>query len=170
MIVHSSYRETSTERSGVNQTTIDSTTNLRSDIAEAFIPIGGSTMFVLITGSRTFSDDKFVWDVLDKAHAVTRIEHLVLGDCPTGADLYALTWAKTRGVPHTVHVADWSVGRKAGPIRNAEMCKQLVSFDGDLFAVAFVDKPLESSRGTFNTVQTLRTRYSQVKIKIARQP
>lgn len=128
-------------------------------------------MFVLITGSRTFSDDAFIWKVLDNAHAITPIEHLVIGDCPTGADLYALTWAKTRSIPHTVHVADWSLGRKAGPLRNTEMCKQLDSFPGtDKFAVAFVDKPLETSRGTFNTVKTLRTRYSQVKIKIAQQP
>lgn len=127
-------------------------------------------MFVLITGSRTFSDRDFLFTVLDNANRVAPIEHLVLGDCPTGADAFALEWAEKFSIPHTVHVADWSLGRKAGPLRNTEMCKHLVSFDGDLFAVAFVDKPLESSRGTFNTVKTLRTRYSQVKIKIARQP
>lgn len=127
-------------------------------------------MFVLITGSRTLSGRDYLFSVLDHAHSVEPIEHLVLGDCPTGADLFAKEWATERSVPFTVHVADWSIGRKAGPLRNLEMCKHLDSFSGKRVAVAFVDKPLAESRGTSNTMRTLATRFSHIERKVARQP
>jgi hypothetical protein len=41
---------------------------------------------------------------------------------PRGADTLAVEWAKNRGVPFDVYVADWEgLGRKAGPIRNQRM-------------------------------------------------
>ena len=123
-------------------------------------------MFVLITGSRTFSDREFIFQILERAHAITPIEHLVLGDCPTGTDEIALDWARMHSIPHTVHKADWSVGRKAGPLRNLEMVKHLDSFKGDKFAVAFVDKHLASSRGTNNCITQVQTRTRNIRVKV----
>jgi hypothetical protein len=68
-----------------------------------------------------------------------------------GADTLADDWAFMRdNVLHWAFPADWDThGRKAGPIRNQRMLD-----DGkpDL-VLAFVDKPLEKSRGTADMVR-----------------
>lgn len=47
---------------------------------------------------------------------------LVLGDCPTGADLWGRRFAEFYQVDHRVHRADWNKHRaRAGPIRNTAM-------------------------------------------------
>jgi len=56
---------------------------------------------------------------------------LVVGDCPTGADAIARSWACFYS-PHPIrvdfHRADWArFGRAAGPRRNAAMVERLCS-------------------------------------------
>ena len=46
---------------------------------------------------------------------------LIVGDA-LGADASAKLWAKHRGIPGVMCVADWKAhGKKAGPVRNARM-------------------------------------------------
>ncbi|MFJ3084661.1 SLOG family protein [Streptomyces halstedii] len=90
---------------------------------------------VLITGSRDWQDTRVVRRALDDIlTARPRHQPLVVvhGDCPTGADIIAKTWALTTFTPACTdyyervteepHPAAWHLhGRKAGPIRNQNM-------------------------------------------------
>lgn len=81
-------------------------------------------MRILVTGSRDWDD----WRTLEMAleGAVRGISYhkvtIVHGDCPTGADYGADSWATQREIEVERHPADWDKhGRKAGPLRNIEM-------------------------------------------------
>ncbi len=41
----------------------------------------------------------------------------------TGADDLAAQWAERFGIEAEAHPAQWSIGRKAGPLRNAKMAR-----------------------------------------------
>lgn len=97
-------------------------------------------MRILVTGSRDWND----WRTLSHALLTTwdyeRIT-VVHGACPTGADEMA-DWVARHLMPQLevlcvdveTHPADWDKhGRKAGPIRNAEM----VSLGADV-CLAFI--------------------------------
>lgn len=74
----------------------------------------------LITGSRHWPTSCW-WMVWEECHGA---DSLVLGDCPTGADLWARRFAQFYQVEHRVHLADWHRHRaRAGPLRNTEMVK-----------------------------------------------
>lgn len=85
------------------------------------IPSSGSDLVLLVSGSRYFSDCEALWSKLSALSPSL----LVVGDCPTGADELARSWACCVADPTPrvqFHRALWSVwGRKAGPKRNAEM-------------------------------------------------
>lgn len=111
-------------------------------------------MRILVCGSRTITDPDqkdYIRTVLEQGYG--RYEVLIQGDCPTGADSVAKAWAWKRGVPTADFPADWKAyGKSAGPRRNAQMLEE-----GDPHIVlAFVDKPLEESRGTLNMVSLAR--------------
>lgn len=77
---------------------------------------------ILVTGSRDFMDEAFVWEQLDKYCPSWSV--LIHGDCPTGADSFAKTWAeKHPEVYHIAMPAKWetSLGKSAGPHRNRAM-------------------------------------------------
>jgi hypothetical protein len=85
---------------------------------------------VLVTGSRDWPDPIDVSTALDEAWACSGgFMVLVHGDCPTGADSQAESWAvwmRSHGylVKSDHHPADWKQFKKrAGFIRNAEMVK-----------------------------------------------
>jgi hypothetical protein len=91
-------------------------------------------MRVLITGSRTWTDQKAVWASLDyvlgqflEAHPMDAEELVVVhGACPKGADLHAAQWVARRiqagaRVAEERHAVNWSRGRNAGFLRNQEM-------------------------------------------------
>ena len=62
---------------------------------------------VLVTRSRKYSSRKAVDDVLAdfaKRHWPMRV---IVGDCPTGADLYVRDWCTGNNTPCTVFTADW---------------------------------------------------------------
>lgn len=93
-------------------------------------------MRVLITGSRTWVDNRLIYDELDTMRFSLR-GHLTIvhGGCPKGADAIASRWARGfDDVSEVIHRADWSqFGRSAGPRRNAEMVKA-----GAAFCLAFI--------------------------------
>lgn len=112
-------------------------------------------MRVLVCGSRTFDDadtmNIVLWGLLKHHGELTIIE----GDA-AGADRMAGAWRRYHldSVGLEVYSANWAEhGKSAGPIRNAVMLKE---GKPDL-VVAFTDKPLEESRGTYDMVGRARS-------------
>jgi hypothetical protein len=104
-------------------------------------------MRVLVCGSRTFTDAQFVWDVLRayKAHGVS----VVITGMAKGADTHAVNWANANHITLHEYPADWKThGKKAGVLRNQQMLN-----DEPHVVLAFVDKPLEESKGTADMVR-----------------
>lgn len=102
-------------------------------------------MRILITGSRDWPYPYDVFRTIEQAIALgpnDEVPTIVHGDCPTGADSHARTWCETNPdlVVHEPHPADWSIGKKAGPLRNQHM----VDLGADI-CLAF---PQGESRGT----------------------
>ena len=88
---------------------------------------------VVIAGSRHFNDYVLFCSVVDNYLSIIRNKYKLIilsGHC-SGTDLLAERYAKANGFELEVYPADWSLGRKAGPIRN----KQMV--DVADFAIAF---------------------------------
>ena len=75
----------------------------------------------IICGGRDFDDKQYLFDALDKLH----LREIAHGGA-SGADSLAGEWATQRNIPCAVFPADWSIGRSAGPKRNAEMLKSFV--------------------------------------------
>lgn len=93
-------------------------------------------MIVLVCGGRFYSDEAFVFEVLDTIHEEYGITLLVQGEA-TGADSLAKKWALDRDVPEKGFKANWKkYWKAAGPIRNTEMLEEsnpelVVAFPGD---------------------------------------
>jgi hypothetical protein len=104
-------------------------------------------MRLLVCGSRTFTDDRFLFRVLDgflKEARDTQEDIVIIAGGARGADHFAERWANFDRVPCEEYPADWAThGKAAGPIRNQQMLD-----DGkpDL-VLAFVDKPLAGRIG-----------------------
>lgn len=118
-------------------------------------------MRIIVCGSRTFTDRLAINSVLnglwwpDLTESQPNLLTVVEGGA-TGADSIAGEWAdRTAGVRReTVH-ADWRKhgSMRAGPIRNREMLEHHGPID---LVIAFVNKPLERSKGTFDMVRCAR--------------
>ncbi len=103
---------------------------------------------LLVTGSRVWPD-AYWFIAWDECH---RGKYLILGDCPTGADLWARRFAAFYQRPHRVHEADWGAhGPAAGPIRNSSMVG-----DSPTGAVALVN-PAAKNNGTRDCYRKCRT-------------
>lgn len=97
---------------------------------------------VLVTGSREWTDTAKIYAALQK-HLGNEIQAiLVHGDCPTGADAIANSWAQSQpGIAVDAQPANWErFGRSAGPRRNQAMVDR-----GADICLAF---PKGQSRGT----------------------
>jgi hypothetical protein len=121
-------------------------------------------MRILVTGSRRLGDYTLVYQVLNAIceeydlncvpdeHGNTLPDPnkvtIVVGDCPTGADLFAREWAFGSSLVPEVGVADWSGGKRGGPERNQRMVDSGVDL-----CVAF---PLGESKGTHNCMKAAR--------------
>lgn len=102
-------------------------------------------MIVVVTGSRQLSDPHRVWDVLDQLLAQHGVVDVRVGDCPTGADLYARQWCLGSGADYRVFHADWrTFGNGAGPMRNSAMIAATPRAD---LVLAFYE-PGAKNRGT----------------------
>lgn len=100
---------------------------------------------LLITGSRDWDDRDLINKALLGAWLdLDRDAILISGACPTGADAIAEeVWSHQR-LPIERHPADWSQGKKAGPLRNQEM----VDLGADLL-LAFIRN---DSKGATHTL------------------
>ena len=102
-------------------------------------------MRIIITGSRHWIDRDEIDYLLYWACQEDEELVIVHGGCPTGADAIADEIARGMDIPVEVHPADWSLGRRAGPLRNQRMV--------DLGADACHAFPLADSRGTWDCVR-----------------
>lgn len=83
-------------------------------------------MIVLVTGGRDYDDRNTLYKTL-RAHSVTFLVH---GDCKTGADKLARTWALERGIVQAKFEAPFTaLGGKAGPQRNTAMLAMMRQVD-----------------------------------------
>lgn len=79
-------------------------------------------MKLIIAGSRNFNDYVYLQGYMATAippwHKITE----VVSGGASGADSLGEQWAKLNGIPVKVFNAEWErLGKRAGPIRNAEM-------------------------------------------------
>lgn len=75
---------------------------------------------VLVCGGRDYHDHAEVYrvlDLVDRKRGITTIIH----GAAKGADLIGSAWAQDRDKDEAPFPADWSLGRKAGPVRNQYM-------------------------------------------------
>ena len=76
-------------------------------------------MKLLVCGGRDYSDKIHLYESLDSY--LEKLDEICHGGA-RGADVLAGTWAIDRGIPCRTFPADWErFGKRAGPIRNAEM-------------------------------------------------
>lgn len=88
---------------------------------------------VVIAGSRHFNDYALFCSVVDQCLSRIRQEYeliILSGHC-SGTDRMAERYAKENGLKIVIYPADWSLGRRAGPLRNKKMV------DAADFAIAF---------------------------------
>lgn len=105
-------------------------------------------MRLLVTGSRLWDNALVIGNYLNEMYWLHSDLIIVHGDCPKGADYYAMVWATLNAVPQERYPADWAAyGKAAGHIRN----KQMVDTDPDT-AAAFIKG---ESRGTKNCISHL---------------
>jgi hypothetical protein len=80
---------------------------------------------ILVCGGREFADKGRVFTVLDYYRETSGGFMVVIHGAARGADSLAGEWATTRGIPVEAYPANWERdGRRAGPIRNAQMLRE----------------------------------------------
>lgn len=85
---------------------------------------------VIVAGSRSFNDYSLLRSKLDKIlQNVPEAIEIVSGTA-LGADRLGERYALERGFKLTRMPADWSLGKKAGPIRNEAMAKYVAPNGG----------------------------------------
>lgn len=114
-------------------------------------------MRVLVTGSRTWT---YAATMRDRLARLPRDATIVVGDA-RGADAHAIRIARNLGLNVEIHRADWSMGRRAGLMRNLEMLDYPVP---DL-VLAFWDGESRGTRFTFKAAQARR-----IPTEVLRQP
>jgi len=121
-------------------------------------------MKVLVTGSRFWSNAAVIERELAKLPQGTIIVH---GACPNGADMLADKAAMKLGLKIRRYPADWSEGKKAGPLRNAKMIREEHKSGEPIdLGLAFTED-LERSRGTKDTVT--RARSAGIKVLVFKE-
>lgn len=86
-------------------------------------------------------------EALEEHIRSTKATHLVSGGA-SGADSMAEAWAKENNMRIDVFKADWTLGKKAGPIRNTRIVENSVA------VLAFVHP---DSRGTWDTINKAKS-------------
>lgn len=113
-------------------------------------------MKILVTGSRTLTDRRLVTRAADDCYDYCNIAGtdltVVVGDCPTGADLFVRQWLadsvhlEGASVHAEIHTAEWETyGITADPRRNAQMVQSIRDYPGKKLVVAL---PRGQSKGT----------------------
>lgn len=119
-------------------------------------------MIVIVTGSRNWEDYSTLRSYMDHVSYINRARFttIVHGDC-RGADQLARQYAAKQGINVVAFPADWSLGNKAGPIRNQEMINwalrrstnpsdDVESAWTEVICIAF---PLSQSKGTWDMIR-----------------
>lgn len=90
---------------------------------------------VIIAGGRTFNDYSLLKRYADYYLSKVTKDIIVLSGCAKGADRLGEKYAKERGHKIDYYPADWSLGKKAGFLRNRDMAlnaQALIAFwDGE---------------------------------------
>jgi hypothetical protein len=78
---------------------------------------------VIIAGGRHFNDYELLKERCDYflQNKLQESDVIIVSGHASGADTLGERYAQEHNLPCELHPADWSMGRKAGPIRNAEM-------------------------------------------------
>lgn len=80
-------------------------------------------MKLIVAGGRDHYLTVTDYERLDALAGQIHISEVVSGHCSDGADSCGEWWANLRQIPLKLFPADWSQGRKAGPIRNKQMAE-----------------------------------------------
>lgn len=100
---------------------------------------------VLVTGSREWTEGAALHRLI--AGMRPGIDVLIVGDCRTGADAFAVSWAERYGVHIEQYRADWvRLGYRAGPERNQRMIDRGKPTEAHAY-------PTDKSRGTWDCVR-----------------
>lgn len=111
---------------------------------------------VIIAGCRNFNNYDLFSTVVDKCLSRIRNEYeiIILSGCCSGTDTMAERYAKENNFKVELFPADWSLGRKAGPLRNQKMV------DIADFAIAFPS----GGRGTQSLINLSNRKGIPIKI------
>lgn len=116
-------------------------------------------MRLIVCGSRTYSDEASIFQVLDGFRLNAGGMTLIEGGAK-GADRIASNWTSTQQHVEHIHMpAAWNLeGMSAGLKRNERMLTKLLLGEPreSRWVLAFVDKPLKESRGTAHMVMIAR--------------
>jgi len=116
------------------------------------------TMKIIVSGSRSITQRKFIYDKLDALTAKLDDFIIVTGGCPRGADQLAEDWALTNGITVINYHAEWDkLGKAAGILRNQKMLNE----SGAKTLVAFWDG---ISKGTADCIARARKKGLKVRI------
>lgn len=97
-----------------------------------------------IAGSRNFTDyDRFEKET-DQWIELNGVPDLIISGGAPGTDSLAERYAREHGIPFLVFKADWSQGKKAGPIRNTKIINEATHL------LAF---PSEQGKGTQDSIK-----------------
>lgn len=75
---------------------------------------------ILVCGGRDFSNYELL-DCVLSVHLSGKVVGLLIHGGARGVDHLAGVWAEKNGIAVREYPADWSQGRKAGPLRNQQM-------------------------------------------------
>lgn len=108
---------------------------------------------VIVCGSRDFSDEAHLADVMDRVLA-KHPDLLIIQGGAKGADSLAHQWAANTGVPQETFLANWDLyGKRAGYLRNVQMADS-----GADAVIAFFRDNAEPSKGTSMMLDLARQR------------
>lgn len=110
---------------------------------------------IAITGNRKHTDKNKIWSTLDRILAKYPKLELIHGG-QTGADTIGAQWAIDRRITVGCY-ADWSLGKKGGPLRNQQMVDRLVQARSAGMIVGVVAFPLPESTGTYDMIDKSKT-------------
>lgn len=114
-------------------------------------------MKILVCGSRGYTDNKRVYEVLDTLRLMYP-DLTIISGMARGPDRYAALYAAVHNIPLETYVPDWDTyGHSAGAIRN----KQMVSIGKPDQVIAFWDGV---SRGTKHMMDIARRKNITVTI------
>lgn len=101
-----------------------------------------------VVGSRHFTDYELLKSLIDQIRHKFRVARLVSGGCD-GVDTLAARYAREHSLPMVEHLAQWEIGKRAGPLRN-----DLIVADADVLLALVAS----NSRGTLDTIRKAKVK------------